>query len=148
MLCILLGILHWKKTGGWFNPRWVTSVAGSWPIQDLPHFPQYRLQPLCTQSSNKAWILTQKYINATQMFIIVYEYFQSSSNNIWIWPEFHALFGRNMQLQNEFQLSPNSCFARMLDWERDVTLNHGNMWWATAWIQVNPECNWDDIFFG
>ena len=29
-------------------------------------------------------------------------------------------FWQNMQLQNEF---PNSCFARILDWERGITLN-------------------------
>ena len=33
----------------------------------------------------------------------------------------------------------------MLDWEKGVTLNHGNRRWATAWTQMNPECNWDDI---
>ena len=38
--------------------------------------------------------------------------------------EFHPLFGRNMQLQN------NSCFARKLDWTK-----------------MNLECNRDDIFF-
>ena len=52
-------------------------------------------------------------------------------------------FWENKQLQNEF---PNSCFARMLDWERAVILNHGNRRWDTAWTQMNPECNWDDIF--
>ena len=34
--------------------------------------------------------------------------------------EFHPLFGRNMQLQNEFHLQPKSCFAS--DWTRDVTM--------------------------
>ena len=50
--------------------------------------------------------------------------------------------GQNMQLQNEFS------YATMLDWERGVTVNHGNRRWATAWTQINPECNLDDIFLG
>ena len=45
-------------------------------------------------------------------------------------------FWQNMQLQNEF---PNSCFARILDWEGGVTLNHGNRRWATAWTQSATE---------
>ena len=35
-------------------------------------------------------------------------------------------------------------FARKLDWERDATLNHGKRRWATAWTQMNPECNQND----
>jgi len=66
-------------------------------------------------------------MNIFRVHPIIYEYGQSSTP-----------FWQNMQLQNEF---PNSCFARKLDWERDVTLNHGNRRWATAWTQMNPECN-------
>ena len=44
------------KTGGWFNLRWVALVEGPWPIPPPPsHF--YHSVELCTQSSNKAWIL-------------------------------------------------------------------------------------------
>ena len=60
------------------------------------------------------------YTNTAHRFTIVHEYCQSSSNNTFRVP---PLFGRNMQLQNEFYLySPNLCFARQLDWIRDVTL--------------------------
>ena len=55
--------------------------------------------------------------------------------------EFHPLFGRNIQSQNEFNLQPNSSFATNLDWTKDVTVNHGKGRWATAWTQMNPECN-------
>ena len=55
----------------------------------------------------------------------VHEYFQSSSE----YGQSSTPFWQNMQLQNEF---PNSCFARILDRERGVTLNHGNRRWATA----------------
>ena len=51
-------------------------------------------------------------------------------------------FGRICNYKNEF---PNSSFATMLDWERGVTLNHGNRRRATAWTQMNPECNLDDV---
>ena len=34
------------------------------------------------------------------------------------------------------------CFARKLDWV------HGKRRWVTAWAKMNPECNWDDIFWG
>ena len=44
-------------------------------------------------------------------------------------------FLQNMQLQNEF---PNSCLARIPDWESGITLNHGNRRWATASTQMNP----------
>ena len=37
----------------------------------------------------------------------------------------HALFSTNMHLQNEFRLQPNTCFARNLDWTKNVALNHG-----------------------
>ena len=47
-------------------------------------------------------------------------------------------FWQSIQLQNEF---PNLCFARILNWERGITLNHGNRRWAAAWTQMNPECN-------
>jgi len=45
---------------------------------------------------------------------------------------------QNMQLKNEYA---NSCFARKLEWKRGVILNHENRGWATAWAQMNPECN-------
>ena len=64
------------------------------------------------------------------MFTIVHEYFQSPSNNICM-NRSRVLppLWQNMQLQNEF---PNSYFVTMLDWERGITLNHGNRRWATA----------------
>ena len=74
------------------------------------------------------------YTNTIKRFTIVPEYFQSSSE----YGQRSTPFWQNMQLQNEF---PNSCFARILDWERGVTLNHGNRRWATAWTQMKPECN-------
>ena len=40
-----------------------------------------------------------------------------------------------LQLQNEFSN------ARILDWERGITLNRGNRRWATAWTKINPQCN-------
>ena len=46
--------------GGWFNPRWVTSVTGSWTVLLFhAHFSQYRLQPLCTQIRHE-YIFSQK----------------------------------------------------------------------------------------
>ena len=56
-------------------------------------------------------------------------------------------FGTNMQSQNEFHLQTNSLFARNLHWTRGVTLNPGKRRWATAWIWMNPDCNWDDLFW-
>ena len=47
---------HWKKTGGWFNPRWVISVPGPWPKLPLTFTTVYRITTFATQSSNKAWV--------------------------------------------------------------------------------------------
>ena len=56
-------------------------------------------------------------------------------------------FGTNMQSQNEFHWQTNSLFARDLHWTSGVTLNPGKRRWVTAWIWMNPDCNWDDYFW-
>ena len=56
-------------------------------------------------------------------------------------------FGTNMQSQNEFHLQTNSLFARNLDWTSGVTLNPGKRRLVTSWMWMNPDCNWDDLFW-
>ena len=98
------------------------------------------LQRLCTQSSkwyeclhktaqrlaNNAWIFFR--VNPT-----IHEYSESSTP---FWHK-HAITK---------WISTNSLFARNLHWTRGVTLNPGKRRWATAWIWMNPDCNWDDLF--
>ena len=48
-----------------FNPKWSTSVAGS--IATTSHFyHSVGLEPLCTQSSNMAWMFAHKYFPTIQ----------------------------------------------------------------------------------
>ena len=53
--------------------------------------------------------------------------------------EFQPFLAEICNYKLNFICTPNSCFARKLDWERNVTLNHGKMRWATALTQMNPE---------
>ena len=131
--------IYTGKCGGWCNPRWVTSVSGSWPSQyHLPHFPQFRLQP---QSSNKTWIVSQKYTNTAQ---IVYEYFQSSSHNTWIYQSSTPLLAEICNYKMNFICN---LIHVLLTGKGDVTLNHCKRRWVTALTQMNLEYNWDDIKF-
>ena len=42
----------------------------------------------------------------------------------------------------------NQLLLKKIDWERDVTLNHGKRRWDTAWTKMDPDaCNWDDIIW-
>ena len=116
---------------------------GSPQFQDLgqchlPHFPQFRLQP---QSSNKTWIVSQKYTNTAQ---IVYEYFQSSSHNTWIYQSSTPLLAEICNYKMNFICN---LIHVLLTGKGDVTLNHCKRRWVTALTQMNPEYNWDDIKF-
>ena len=48
----------------------------------------------------------------------------------------YEYIARVPQLRNEFHLQPNSCFVGILDWMRNVTLNHGKRRWVTTCIII------------
>ena len=88
-----------KKKKKLNNLRWVTSVAGSWPIYHLPHFPQYFVYSMLKKLHEYSCTKVCKH---TQGFILFHEFLHEY---VRVLTPFLAKYA----ITNEIHFQPNSC---------------------------------------